>query len=242
MSCTPPTDNVMVSFVARFDGEPVSCQSQPHAVTDLRFYLSDITLISREGKLAPVDLDVDERWQSSAVAMIDLEDGANACTNGTADTYAAVRGTAAKGDYSGLAFTVGVPFELNHQDPLAADAPLGDPDMHWHWRGGYKFIRAGVTDGERTFWLHLGSTGCEGTIQNITGCSAPNRMHVEFPDFDVANDRVAIDVSTLLALAVDEGVTSCSSGPAEAACEATFTALGINTNAAQRLFQVESQP
>ncbi|MDZ7643630.1 MAG: MbnP family protein [Woeseiaceae bacterium] len=64
------------------------------------------------------------------------------------------------GDYRTLRLTLGVPADLNHGDPLHAPAPLTQTPMHWHWRSGYKFLRAGVTRGADGYWLHLGSTRC----------------------------------------------------------------------------------
>ena len=102
--------------------------------------------------------------------------------------------------------------------------------MHWHWRGGYKFLRAGVATDDDGFWLHLGSTGCEGTIQNITGCRAPNRVEVRLDEFVVGRDSVAIDIEALLAGAdLADGIASdCASGPADTSCGAPFEALGLN--------------
>ena len=74
-------------------------------------------------------------------------------------------------------------FDLNHDNPLTAEPPLDDPDMHWHWRSGYKFLRAGIRTATDGFWIHAGSAGCEGTVGNITGCRFPNRIDVFLPDF-----------------------------------------------------------
>ncbi|PJN92728.1 metallo-mystery pair system four-Cys motif protein, partial [Amaricoccus sp. HAR-UPW-R2A-40] len=41
----------------------------------------------------------------------------------------------------GLAFEIGVPFDLNHGDPTLAPAPLDLTAMFWTWRGGYKFLK-----------------------------------------------------------------------------------------------------
>lgn len=47
------------------------------------------------------------------------------------------------GDYTGMTFAVGLPYDLNHIDPttLADDHPLNNPGMHWGWNpeAGYKF-------------------------------------------------------------------------------------------------------
>ncbi len=141
-----------------------------------------------------------------------------------------------------------VPFAKNHSDPLLASAPLGDADMHWHWRGGYKFIRAGIKNDNDSFWLHLGSTGCEGTIRNITGCGSPNRVTVRIDNYQ-PGDPVQIDLARL----VDGGdldnaaPSDCSSGPAEDGCRTAFAALGLDhpsgtSDGNQRLFALLGKP
>jgi uncharacterized repeat protein (TIGR04052 family) len=198
-------------------------------LTDLRLYVSDIKLGTQSGDFVDLQLDANGPWQQQDLALLDFEDGSGSCENGTAATNTALRGHAKPEDYLGLKFTVGVPFERNHADPLQAEAPLGDAAMHWHWRAGYKFLRAGIRTPEDGFWIHLGSTGCEGTVRNISACRFPNRVTVTLEDFVPGVDTVEIDLEALLAsTALDDSVaTDCSSGPAETTCEAPFRALGI---------------
>ena len=101
--------------------------------------------------------------------------------------------------------------------------------MHWHWRAGYKFMRAGIRNRNDSVWLHLGSTGCEGTVQNISGCAAPNRVTVELSDYSSDGDKIAIDLSALFGNAnLHDGIPGdCSSGPSERACAEPFSALGL---------------
>jgi len=120
--------------------------------------------------------------------------------------------------------------------------------MHWHWRGGYKFLRAGLKNDADSFWLHLGSTGCAGTIQNITGCNAPNRVAVRLENFR-PGDVVLLDLAALVdASSLDEGMpTDSSSGPAEKHCAAAFAALGLEhatgrPDGVQQLFSVQGAP
>ena len=51
-------------------------------------------------------------------------------------------GSAPRASYSGVRFTMGVPFELNHGDPTVAPSPLNITAMFWNWQGGYKFLKA----------------------------------------------------------------------------------------------------
>lgn len=231
VACSEPTLDVRIPFEVKFSGESISCDEQGDIMlTDLRFYVSEIQLTNSVGANHDLKLDSDGLWQQSNLALLDLENGRGECTNGTSDTNAILRGTVAQDEYRALRFTLGVPFENNHGDPLLAAAPLDDAAMHWHWRGGYKFLRAGIRDRDDSFWLHLGSTGCEGTIQNITGCNAPNRVSVELRDFVPGRDVVVLDLAELIASgSLDDSVaTDCSSGPAEKHCADAFAALGID--------------
>ena len=234
-----------IPFVATWQGEPIDCTSSDSALTDLRFYVSNVQLVDSEGHSHDVRLATEMDWQNDAVAYIDLEDGQGACQNGTAEAFDHVLGVAGAREYRGLRFTVGVPFRLNHANPLTAKPPLDDPDMHWHWRSGYKFLRAGVRTANDGFWIHTGSAGCAGTVGNITGCRFPNRIEVFLPGFKVGEDAVSIDLTALLTgVDLDDAIRSdCSSGPAETACVAPFAALGIDfvtgeQTGAQRVFSV----
>jgi uncharacterized repeat protein (TIGR04052 family) len=186
--------------------------------------VSNVQLVDSEGQSHDVRFATELAWQNDAVAYIDLEDGTGACQNGTADTFDHVLGVAGAREYQGLRFTVGVPFKLNHANPLTAKPPLDDPDMHWHWRSGYKFLRAGVRTDDDGFWIHTGSAGCKGTVGNITGCTFPNRI-------------AGVDLD-------DATRSDCSSGPPEESCLAPFAALGIDfttgeQTGAQRVFSVQ---
>lgn len=230
-SCAPERHPVEIRFDVRLDGEPVSCTSVgDRRLTDLRFYVSDVRLHDASGDWQSVALTADDVWQNDKVALIDLETGEGACLNGTSEVNAVVRGTVQTNSESGLAFRIGVPPSLNHADPLAAGAPLGYTEMHWHWASGYKFMRAGVETDDDGFFLHLGSNRCEGTIGDIKGCRGANRVAVELSDFIAGDNVVVIDVGTLFAgVDLQDGEPGgCMSGPANRVCEAPFDALGID--------------
>lgn len=64
-------------------------------------------------------------------------------------------------DFKKIKFSLGIPFELNHLNPLTQESPLNDSTMFWVWQTGHKFIRLEM-DSERDDWVfHLGSTGCK---------------------------------------------------------------------------------
>ena len=242
-SCDRWDLGVEIPIVATWKGQPIGCVGEGAVLSDLRFYLSNPQLIDKKGKRHDVRFATEFAWQNDAVALIDLEDGTGDCTNGTAAMSDRVIGVARARDYRGLHFTIGVPFRLNHENPLTATPPLDDPAMHWHWRSGYKFLRAGVRTGNDGFWIHGGSAGCEGTVGHITGCRFPNRIDVILPDFVPGRSVVEVDLAELLSGTdlTDEDASDCSSGPPETACVAPYAALGIDfatgrVNGPQRVF------
>ena len=187
---------VDIPFTATWQGEPLTCNSERPALTDLRLYVNNLKFIDTEGVAHDVRYATEYAWENDAVALIDLEDGTGACENGTAETFDRLIGAVPQREYRGLRFTVGVPFRLNHANPLTAKPPLDDSAMHWHWRSGYKFLRAGVRTGTDGFWIHVGSAGCEGTVGHVTACKFPNRIQVDLPDFVRLDIREGVSRTT----------------------------------------------
>jgi uncharacterized repeat protein (TIGR04052 family) len=244
-SCSEPYLGVKLPFVATWAGKTIHCDNSDIALSDLRLYVSSIELYDRSGRAQPLELHDNLQWQQSELALIDLEDGTGACINGSSETYPYLVGSLPPGDYQGIRFTVGVPFERNHADPLLAARPLDDAAMHWHWRSGYKFLRAGIRTPDDGVWIHVGSAGCEGTVRAISGCRFPNRVTVELPEFVPGRDSIAIDLNVLFAKVdlSNATATNCSSGPPESTCIAPFAALGIDFESGkpagqQRVFSV----
>ena len=229
-ACTSSETAVQLKFASTWNGAAINCDSAPTSLTDLRFFVSNVKLVDTAGREHALTMSDNPPWQQQDVALIDLEDGNGACLNGSADMTSTLSGTIeSNAVIQGLRFTVGVPFELNHANPLLAAAPLDQAAMHWHWRSGYKFMRAGVANATDGFWMHLGSTACAGTVQNITSCAAPNRVDVVLDDFSPLSDVIEVDLSALFAkVDFTDGVPGdCSSGPAEDACMAPFSALAL---------------
>ncbi len=227
-ACTQPRTSFEFEFVATWNGDVVQCGSDPIQIADLRFYVSDVVVMDAAGREHGLELTAND-WQQENVGLIDLENGEGACRNGTKEIHAVLSGLTTAVEVAGVRFTVGVPFEQNHANPLLADEPLDDAAMHWHWRSGYKFLRAGIEATDDSFWIHLGSTRCEGTVQNISGCNSPNRVTVILPEYSPGEDRIEVRLSELFRdIELDDGVRGdCSSGPAEANCAAPFAALGL---------------
>ena len=84
----------------------------------------------RRRRGSPSCTEQDGLWQYENVALLDFEDKTGGCRDvGTVETNAQVVGTVPEGDYTGLTFDLGVPFELNHIDASTAPSPL-NVDLH----------------------------------------------------------------------------------------------------------------
>jgi uncharacterized repeat protein (TIGR04052 family) len=141
---------VEIKFSAMVGEKPFKCGENysnlgkpagSFTATDFRFYVTNLALIDASGKAVPIALKQDGKWQHQNVALLDFENKSGACTNGTADTRDRIIGTIPQGNYKGLQFTLGVPFNLNHEDASLAPSPLNLTSLWWNWRGGYKFLR-----------------------------------------------------------------------------------------------------
>jgi uncharacterized repeat protein (TIGR04052 family) len=240
---------------------------------DFRFYVHDLALLREDGVAVPVALAQDGRWQRDRVALLDFEDKTGACGNGTTDTRTQVAGSVAPGRYKGLRFVLGVPFDLNHQDATIAEAPFSLSALFWNWRGGYKFARIDLAtrsaDGRpHAFPIHLGSTLCMpagasgataghgampaggghggGTGVNAppASCANPNRVVVEFKDFDIERDVIVADLGALISgadIRVNHGdMPGCMSAPQDNDCVAIMRNFGLPFRGApgeQRFFR-----
>lgn len=242
------SQDVQLTFDARFGDEAAACGSAVSGVglsgstvelQDLRLFVHDVRLVTAGGDEVPVDVYDDGVWQAGGVTLLDFEDGTGSCANGNSATNAVVSGTVAEGDYVGVVFTVGVPEDLNHEDPTLAASPLNLTAMHWSWQGGYKFVRMDLsTTGFPEGWFfHLGSTGCEADADGVvTGCSSPNRAEVSL-DLDPDTQAVVLDLSALLAGSdVDTdggGAQGCMSSPDDPECPALLEHVGADLFSAE---------
>ena len=147
------TKEVAINFEAWVGDEEFVCGESYEGVgvsestitpTDFRFYVSDVALIDEDGNAVPLELEQDGKWQYQNTALLDFEDGTNACDNGTAEMNTTVVGTVPEGDYQSIQFTMGVPQDLNHEDAAIASSPLNLTSMWWNWQGGYKFLRVDI--------------------------------------------------------------------------------------------------
>ncbi|MFM6986742.1 MAG: MbnP family copper-binding protein [Hydrogenophaga sp.] len=249
---------VKLNFAAEVNGQAFACGRQYADIgttrstitpADLRYYVSEVQLLTAEGRAVPVQLEQDGVWQLENIALLDFEDASGPCRNGTPAMNTSVRGQVPAGRYTGVRFTLGIPFERNHGDPTVSPAPLNSTAMFWNWQGGYKFLKfdttssgltpqttaaATVRDPVTRYSVHLGSTVCAAASKTSAPghCQNPNRVTVEFRDVDWARRTIVADIGRVLTGAnvdVNAPKTSpgCMSFPGDADCPPVMGALGL---------------
>ena len=241
--------DITIRFAAIVGNDVVAC-GQEYAdvgagnttieIADFRFYIYDIYLLDAENTPTPFQLEQDGLWQFENIALLDFEDGTGRCEFGTAALNASLEGTAPVGEYVGLMFKVGIPFERNHADVTTAPSPLNLPSLWWNWQIGYKFMRIDIltADTDVSAWnIHLGSTGCDSAAAVVAPaeiCSRPNVPAVMLENFDFENDVVVADLTTLLSginLAENDPMPpGCQSGFDDPDCPTLFENLGMSVD------------
>lgn len=257
---TPVGTSVELAFEARVGAEPFACgrtyegigsTGTALTVSDLRFYVHDVRLVTSAGREVPVTLDEDD-FQSRGIALLDFETGGTACEAGNAPTHTELTGTVPEaGPYTALRFRIGVPEARNHLDSGSQPSPLNLTSMYWNWQGGYKFLRfegrtTGLTEG---VVFHLGATACSGdAMAGTRTCANGNRPELEVAlpaGFDPSTHRFVVDVARWLA-AIDldtdlGGELGCMSGPMDPECPAWLGSVGLPSGATQTLVTVEAR-
>ncbi|MCO4099012.1 MAG: metallo-mystery pair system four-Cys motif protein [Gemmatimonas sp.] len=208
--------------------------------SDFRFYVHNVRLVNAAGDTVRAALAPQAPWQDADVALVDFENGAGSCANGTAETRDVVTVLAPAGTYRGLAFTLGVPFARNHADLSAQAPPLSLSRLFWSWNGGYKFLRVDMratqADSAATAWvIHLGSTGCAGEAgaKAPSRCAQPNRAEIRIAGFNPQEDVVVADLAALLARSdvrrnQPQTAMGCMSAPSDVDCGGLFASLGLS--------------
>lgn len=122
--------------------------------TMAQFYVSEVSLIDSNGVAYPAD----------GIKLINIS-----TLNANGYVEASFLTDAEPGSYRGIKFSIGVPFEENHQDVSKQTEPLGpNSGMFWSWNYGYifhalegKFDSAGTS---KDFVFHQGTDNMKSVI------------------------------------------------------------------------------
>jgi uncharacterized repeat protein (TIGR04052 family) len=215
-----------------------SAGGEAATVRSLQFYVHAIELLDEHGKPHPFRFAVAAPWQSERVALIDL--GGDSTTARHAVVRGSIEGRTEK--YSGIRLTVGVPFDLNHANPLTAAAPLDRGEMFWNWQSGHKFLRADLAVDGREWAFHLGSTGCSSASAlrpPAQPCAQSNEMRIELRG-DPLHGVVRLRLDALIAAARAANHVVCTGDyQVDPACSDAYAATGLQPGVRQSLWVLQ---
>lgn len=222
-----------LNFAALVDGERVGCSDELSGfgpaeghhlgLNDLRFYVSNLRFLDRDGAEVDFALDENEFQYSSpagSVALVDLTGNTQgscsadsvAAAEGTARTNSVISGTTRVGQVDAVAFDVGVPQALM-KETIATNTPEGAPsplnEMYWNWNSGYRhfilnFSVQGGAEAAGAGYVHVGSRDCaprgDGVkaLEDRDACTFVNTPATEVASFDLDTDTIGIDLRAIL--------------------------------------------
>ena len=225
-----PQSPAPLQLQLQWQGQPLRCDSnltlngQTFQLAQLQLFLSDFS------QTKPIALTPGPYSNDRLVLL-----GIDCQSNDAGQWQIPLASALTKGP---LSFSLGVPPDLNHQNPLVAQAPLQQTDMHWSWQHGYKFLRLDLT-GSANWSLHLGSTGCSGPSvmrAPTTPCQQPNQLQVSLQYS--GHQQLVLDLAPLLQDFGANGENSCMSDPQTRSCQQLLPRLGIGATAVDGLWQL----
>lgn len=203
--------------------------AEQQRVEFLAFYISNPYFILKDGQKLPAVLDDTKPWQSNTVALIKLH-----CRSENCGRQLVLKPPRTEAhNIQGVGFDMGVPFEQNHSNPLLAPAPLNDDAMFWVWQQGHKFLRLDLsnTASQGGVVFHIGSVGCAASSvmrAPSSACTQPNILALEFPVFDVNENKLEFQLASFGAPAGNEVLHCTGDYAAKLDCAALFSQLGMS--------------
>jgi len=263
-ACSKSEQNQVLTFQTRFEQQNLSCDQTVKyndtwlELSQIQLYLSDFSIKSEQGEWQTLTMTTSP-YQTSNVALLGLSCGEN--KTGKDNWQVTFTDNVNLATASGIRFKLGVPFELNHLNPLTQPSPLNVSSMFWGWQTGHKFMRLEMLTKQMTTvktseqqqqgnWLfHLGSTGCSAPSvvrAPKQACKYANVVDVELALVQQSNNKqtiVTIDLSRLLSGISLTAEQSCQSARSDKSCQQLFQRLGLidNSGAGQQLFKVKNE-
>lgn len=217
-------------------------------VEQLKFFISDVQLDSKKTGWQKAHL-VTSPYQSDDTVLLGTHCAANAKSTKAVNNDNWViefESTAEVAQSRAIRFTLGVPFAVNHLNPISQPSPLNLPSMFWVWQTGHKFMRLELATNQEQWLFHLGSTGCHSSSVMRApkqACRYPNTFTFELPiNEDIGSDlTLNFDLAVLLSHLELTSLSSCQSEQDNANCQQLFTNLSLaggDTAAEASIFKV----
>lgn len=229
VGCQPKSSSIVMPIQLQLSDAPFNCQSEyiqgeeEWQLSQFQFYLSNPSVVIN-GETYPLSF-VERPWQQKNIALLgevcgyssqwllEFEPIDIALTDAT------------------LNFTLGVPFELNHLDPMTQQSPLNQSDMFWTWQLGHKFLRLDLQSSQAGWSFHLGSIGCSAPSPlraPSIPCLQPNTVSVSINNIS-GNDNLVLDIAPLLSIVTLGENNQCMSFAKDKSCQLLLPAVGVNS-------------
>jgi uncharacterized repeat protein (TIGR04052 family) len=197
-SCSRSGDGKGIDVEIWHNGGPLDCNmfksaQQVWSIQQLAFFISNVELSNKDTEYHPKLSSTP--WQNNDVVLIQpnldncatksegedkvVHDDPVASEQHKTNNRLQFLAPADFDSSEQFSFTLAVPFELNHQNPLLQPSPLNLPSMFWSWRSGHKFFRLDMQSPNGSWVFHLGSVGCSATSTMRSPkneCVQPNRV------------------------------------------------------------------
>jgi uncharacterized repeat protein (TIGR04052 family) len=244
--CEQNEAHVNIDFQPMYNNIPLNCNSrfmhgnakkttsvieQKWQYQQFQFFLYNVEIKDTKNGWKPWPMTVNS-FQSNNVALLGEVCGKN---NTQSNWQLELAPLSIAHDATEIRFTLGVPFSLNHLNPLTQASPLNVSSMFWGWRGGHKFMRVELTSANDDWLFHLGSTGCKAASPVRAPkeeCLQPNRTVISLP-FNPKDRDVKVDLSALFRGLVLQRESSCQSDVDDENCKIIFDNLGISNEKGQ---------
>jgi len=212
----PVVDQQLVDCQSGFKNNGLNWQ-----ITQLQYFISDIQLQGTNGSWRNISLRSTPQ-QGDNVALL----GMHCEEKSPAQWKVEFLDTVNLKDYHAIRFSLGVPFDKNHLNPLTQPSPLNDSSMFWVWQTGHKFLRLELESEQKSWVFHLGSTGCKSPSVMRSpkqACLYPNLITYELP---LISNELVFDLSNLLSGIELTTKNSCQSAHNDENCSLLFQNLG----------------
>ena len=241
--CFEKSISTKVSFLPMYNNIPLSCENnfqasdsknrnveslQSWQYQQLQFFIHGVEVNTKENGWQPWGMTTNPSQASNVALVGEVCNGKKVESNWQLELLSLDSSV----DITDIRFNLGVPFELNHLNPLTQPSPINDSSMFWGWRGGHKFMRIELASQDDDWLFHLGSTGCKASSPvraPKSECLHPNRVKVSLP-FTEQTSVIKFDLAVLLRGIALTRQNSCQSALDEDSCKVLFKNLGMSVD------------
>ncbi len=221
VACSGEKTSKQLSVAISFKQQLIGCNSEfklsdnRWQLGQVQFFIANVELQNHQGQWQPMLLKVTAN-QSAQLALL----GQNCVAGDNGNWQLVFADDLELSQYQKMRFQLGVPFDVNHLNPLTQPSPLNDSSMFWVWQTGHKFARIELQSEADNWVFHLGSTGCSSpSVMRPPSkpCRYPNYFSYELPLDNSA--KLALDLSFLLNNITPNAQTSCQSEHDSLSCQ-----------------------